>query len=115
MAFKNNYFQKFTNEGVPFMDSRDAGDINTILDMKLKIKDFGFINDRSVELGKYAVFIVEGIDDKFFFGGSVISDVLNTIYEDGMKDALCSGDQEVMIKKKQGKKTKRDYHFIEFI
>lgn len=115
MAFKNSYFKKFENEGVPFMADRDAGDINDILGTELVIKDFGFINDRSVELGKYAVFIVDGIDDKFFFGGSVISDVLNTINEDGMKDALCSGDQKVMFMKKQGKKTKRDYHYIEFI
>lgn len=109
----NTYFQKFTNDGIEFMDGRTAGDINDLIDKEIYITDFGFIKDRKAELGKYAVFMIKGDDERFYFASSVLSDNLNTIEEDGMRGAL--EQQKVILRKRQSKATKRDYIYPEFV
>lgn len=112
--FKNDYFKKFSNEGIAFMEGRTAGDVDTLVGKEVVISDYGFIKDNTSELGKYAVFMVEGDEEHFFFGSSVVTDVLATVEEDGMKSALC-GNQKIMLKKKTSKRSRREYTYIEFL
>lgn len=110
----NNYFKKFSNEGVEFMDGRTAGDIQTLVGETVLIEDYAFIKDSNSDLGKYGVFTVVDIPDQFFFAPSVVTDVLSTVDQDGMKGALC-GQQPVKFLRKESRKTKRKYIYMEFV
>ena len=79
------YFDKFKNEGIPFMEGKEKGDLANILNQPLHIDDFGFANG---ENGRYAVIHVVEYPNLFFFGNSVITEMLETVREDGQEELL---------------------------
>lgn len=82
---KMGYFSKFRNDGVPFMDGRDKGSSDEILGQPLHMDDFGFINGND---GRFAVMSFVEFPDKFYFGNSVVTEMLETVEADGMKGEL---------------------------
>lgn len=105
----NNYFTKFANKGIPFMDGRTKGNISSLVGEVLHIEDFGFI---SQEGATYPVIAFKEHPTDFYFGGAVLNDILTQVDRDGMRDALTT--QPIMLKMSMSKKG-RTYMNVEFI
>lgn len=108
MNMTNNYFKTLKNEGIPFMEGRDKGDVRDLLGKTVNIMDFGFIRGDN---GEYAVFCVKGEDKLFYCGGKAVTEILKRIKEDGMKEELAKQDAKIL---EVTSKTKRKYITIEF-
>lgn len=105
----NNYFNKFVNKGVPFMTGRTKGDIVSLIDEVLHIEDFGFIGRGD---SAYSVIAFKEHPGFFFFGGTVLNDILKQVDEDGMRAEL--EEQPIrlkMVKSKSG----RNYMGVDFV
>lgn len=98
------YFAQFTNEGVPFMEGRDKGDKSEILGKPLHIADFGFINGND---GKFAVMLFAEIPEKFYFGNSIITEMLEAVERDNQRQAL--KEVQITFKERKAKESGRTY------
>lgn len=104
----NNYFIKFANKGIPFMDGRTKGNISSLVGEILHIVDFGFINQ---EGSTYPVIAFAEHPTEFYFGGAVLNDILNQVDEDGMREELKA--QPIVLKMVKSKRG-RTYMGVEF-
>lgn len=104
----DNYFKSLKNEGIPFMEGREKGDIRDLIGKTVNIMDFGFIKG---ENGTYAVFCVKGSEKEFYCGGKAVTEILSTIKNDGKKDLLPEQEAKIL---EVTSKTKRKYITIEF-
>lgn len=105
----NKYFEKFSNKGIPFMDGRTKGNITSLVGEVLHIEDFGFI---SQEGSTYPVIAFIEHPNEFYFGGTVLNEILIQVDRDGMRDELKL--QPIVLKMAQSKKG-RTYMSVEFI
>lgn len=105
----NNYFSKFANKGIPFMDGRTKGNIASLVGEILHVEDFGFIGQ---EAASYSVIAFREHPTEFYFGGTVLNDVLAQVDRDGMRDEL--REQPLMLKMTKSKKG-RVYMAVEFV
>lgn len=105
----NNYFSKFVNKGIPFMDGRTKGNIASLVGEVLHIDEFGFIDTGD---SAYSVIAFKEYPTAFFFGGAVLNDILKQVDEDGMRAEL----KEQAIKLKMVKsKNGRNYMGVDFV
>lgn len=79
------YFDKFNREGIPFMEGREKGDKKEIIGRMLHFQAFGFIEGKN---GPFAVMVFQEIPNKFFFGNSIVSEMLREVQKDGMENEL---------------------------
>lgn len=105
----NNYFSKFANKGIPFMDGRTKGNISSLVGEVLHVEDFGFI---SQEGSTYPVIAFKEHPTDFYFGGAVLNDILTQVDRDGMREALKT--QPLTLKMSMSKKG-RPYMNVEFV
>lgn len=105
----NNYFNKFSNKGIPFMSGREKGDITALVGEVLHIVDFGFIKKYGDE---YPVIAFREYPETFYFGGTVLNDMLHTIDADGMREALA---QQAVTLTKVTSRQGREYMGVEFV
>lgn len=105
----NNYFAKFANKGIPFMDGRTKGNIASLVGEVLHIEDFGFIGQ---EGSTYPVVAFKEHPTDFYFGGAVLNDILSQVDRDGMRDEL--REQPLMLKMVKSRKG-RTYMGVEFV
>lgn len=104
-----SFFTEFNNDGIPFMDGKDKGERSEILDRPLHMDDFGFINGSD---GEFAVMHFAEIPDKFFFGNSIITEMLHKVNAASMKAHLA--EQAITFTLKTSKETKREYMAFRF-
>lgn len=71
---------------LPFMDNREKEDLVNLQDKTVTIRDFGFLKDEKG--GEYVAFICDEYPKDFFFGGSVLTDDLKTLQDDGYYEAI---------------------------
>ena len=102
------YFDRFNKKGIPFMDNRDKGDMHDILDKPLHIEDFGFIQG---DEGEYAVIALKEEPDTFYFCNSVITEMLQQVDKDDMRDEL---PKQVIKFELATSKKGREYFRFEF-
>lgn len=81
----NNYFTKFANKGIPFMDGRTKGNIASLVGEVLHVEDFDFISQGD---SAYPVVAFVEHPTEFYFGGAVLNDILAQVDRDGMREAL---------------------------
>lgn len=105
----NNYFAKFANKGIPFMNDRTKGSISSLIGEVLHVEDFGFIGQ---EGSTYPVVAFVEHPTEFYFGGAVLNDILAQVDRDGMRDEL--REQPIMLKMSKSKKG-RSYMNVEFV
>ena len=103
-----SYFDKFNNQGIPFMENRDKGDMHDLIGKTVHIEDFGFIRN---DEGDYGVIIVAEDKDNFYFYNAVITDMLHQVDNDGMRDELVK--QNIVFSMATSKKG-REYFKFEF-
>lgn len=104
----NNYFTKFANKGIPFMDGRTKGNISSLIGEVLHIEDFGFI---AQEGSTYPVIAFKEHPTDFYFGGAVLNDILSQVDRDGMREEL--KEQSIILKLTTSKRG-RTYMNVEF-
>lgn len=80
-----SYFDKFNRDGIPFMEGREKGDKQEMLDRMLHFQGFGFIEGKN---GQFAVMAFQEIPNKFFFGNSIVTDMLKEVQKDEMEKEL---------------------------
>lgn len=101
--------------GVPFMNGREKGDFKQLLGVPVVIVDFGFISetDNKGEKREYAVFIVNNVENMFFFGGTVLTDQLRVLDNEGYGDEIREEGLPVLFGEKKSKNG-RTYTTVEF-
>lgn len=101
--------KSFKKERIAFMQGREKGELTELFGKVVTIRDYDFIDG---EDGEYLVFIIDEDENKFYFGGSVLTknfkefnvDEKQEIIEDGLK---------VKLENKKGKK--HNYTSVEYI
>lgn len=95
---------------LPFMEGREKGETKELIGTVNTITEYGFLNNDD---GVYAVFIVKERPSKFYFGGSVLTDQLTKLTEEGyFEEILTEGLPMLMTEKKS--KNNRAYTAVEF-
>lgn len=97
---------------LPFMEGKDKGDANTLKGQIITIIDYGFLPDENGE--PYAVFITKERAKEFYFGGTVLTDQLLKLEEEGYHDEIVSEGLPMLMKDKKSKKSNRTYTNVEF-
>ena len=100
---------------LPFMDGREKGNTDELLNTVVTITDYGFLP--SDDGGQYAVFIIKEVPNKFFFGGKVMTDNLLDLEADPEEDwhsVINEYGMPTLMKPAKGKKSNRAYVSVEF-
>lgn len=102
---------------LPFMDGRDKGDAKDLVGQVTTIVDYGFLKGDATEEGNanrdYACFIVKEHSDKFYFGGTVLTDQLQQLEAEGYHDEIITDGLPMLMTEKKSK-NKRTYINVEF-
>lgn len=109
MSLKDTLKAKNSGEGIKFMENRTRGELKEILNKEVTLRDYDFINGKE---GRFVVFIVDGIEDKFFFGGSVITELLDSLNPEEKKELQAEGVPVEVYSKKS--KNGREYNGMTF-
>ena len=95
---------------LPFMEGREKGDTNELLGQDSTITEYGFLPNEAGEL--YAVFTVKERPSKFYFGGTVITDRLFKLDQEGYREAIVAEGLPVRM---NNKKSKNNRTFVDVI
>ena len=96
---------------LPFMEGRDKGETRDLLGSVNTITDYGFLPNEHGE--PYAVFVVDGVPKKFYFGGTVITDRLFTLDAEGYGEVIRAEGLPVRMTEKRSKNN-RTFTNVEF-
>lgn len=96
---------------LPFMDGREKGDGKELLGTVNTIRDYGFL--KGDDNREYVVFIVEQRSDKFYFGGTVLTDQMQQLEAEGYHDAIIEEGLPMLMTEKKSKNN-RSYVNVEF-
>lgn len=106
-----NDFFKSLNGGtnIPFMNERTKGTISDAYNEPVHIGEFAFLRG---ENGEYAVFTLVEDPQRFYFGNSIITDMLHSVEDAGMRDQI--SDAPIVFSSRKSKKFNRFYTTFEF-
>ena len=96
---------------LPLMEGRDKGDTEELLGQDSTITDYGFLPNEAGEM--YAVFTVKERPNKFYFGGTVLTDRLFKFEQEGYHDAIVTEGLPVRLTSKKSKNN-RTFVNVEF-
>ena len=88
MSLKEKAESMNSGKGIVFMEGRTKGEMEDLLDKTVVIRDYAFINGTD---GEYVVFIVEKVNDKFYFGGKVLTDNLKELTVEEHAELVAEG------------------------
>lgn len=86
---------------LPFMEGREKGETKELLGTVNTITEYGFLPNENGEM--YACFIVKERSDKFYFGGTVITDRLTQLETEGFHEAINAEGLPVLMTEKKSK------------
>src|SRR5699024_1922481 len=84
---------------LPLMVDREKGDIETLIEKEITIRDYGFMKDEKEK--EYIAFIIDENEKEFFFGGQVLTDNFMELEADGFRDAIQETGVKVLLGKKK--------------
>ena len=96
---------------LPLMEGRDKGDTKELLGQVSTIEDYGFLPNEAGEM--YAVFTVKERAGKFYFGGTVLTDRLFKLDQEGYHEAVVAEGLPVLLNEKRSKNN-RSFVNVEF-
>jgi len=96
---------------LPFMEGREKGDPKTLLGLISTIADYGFL--KGDDSRDYVVFITKEFSDKFFFGGTVLTDQLQQLEAEGYHETIVEEGLPFLMTEKKSKNN-RSYVNVEF-
>lgn len=88
MSLKDKAEGMNSGKGIQFMEGRTKGETDELLDKTVTIRDYAFINGTD---GEYVVFIVDKVNDKFYFGGKVLTDNLKQLTDEEHVELMSEG------------------------
>lgn len=97
---------------LPFMENRKKGDTKELLGQDSTINEYGFLPNEAGEV--YAVFTVAERSDKFYFGGTVITDRLLKLEEDGYHEAIVAEGLPVRMSEAKSKNNRTFINVVFF-
>ncbi len=97
---------------LPFMENRKKGDTKELLGQDSTINEYGFLPNEAGEV--YAVFTVAERSDKFYFGGTVITDRLLKLEEDGYHEAIVTEGLPVRMSEAKSKNNRTFINVVFF-
>lgn len=80
----------FKGKTVEFMENREKGAVNYLIDTEKTIVDFDIINSRK-QKKSFAVFILKEDDKKYYFGGQVLTDFLLSLNNEEAEELRTKG------------------------
>ena len=86
---------------LPFMDGREKGDTKELLGTVNTVTEYGFLPNEAGEM--YACFIVAERSDKFYFGGTVITDRLHQLEQDGYHEEIVADGLPMLMTEKKSR------------
>ena len=95
---------------LPFMEGREKGDTAELLGQDSTITQYGFLPNEAGEV--YAVFTVKERSDKFYFGGTVLTDRLIKLDQDGYRAEI---EAEGLPVRMNNKKSRNNRTFVDVI
>lgn len=99
---------------LPFMEGKEKGDIDRIIDTPVTIKQFGFLVDSGENGDKeYVCFTVEEDPQNFYFGGQVLTENMKELEADGYTEEIEKDGLPILLGKKKSK-NKREYTTVTF-
>lgn len=102
---------KSLQNNLPFMDGREKGDMERIVNMNCTIHDYGFLQDDKDN--DYVCFIIDEDPQTFYFGGQVLTDNMHELDNFGYHQAVNDEGLPVFFGKKISK-NKREYTTVTF-
>lgn len=97
---------------LPFMDGKDKGNPDELLGQVSTINDYGFLP--SEDGSSYVVFTVAERSGKFYFGGSVLTERMSQLDQEGYGEAIREGGLPVLMTQAKARKSGRTYTNVEF-
>lgn len=97
---------------LPFMDGREKGDTSELLGQVSTINEYGFLPSEDGSM--YAAFTVSERSGKFYFAGSVLTDRLIQLDQEGYGTAIREEGLPVLMTTAKAKKSNRTYTNVEF-
>ena len=110
MSLKDEALSKNSGKGIDFMSDRTKGEMDELIGEVVTIRDYAFITGDD---GEYAVFIIDENNEKFYFGGKVITDDLKS-FSDEAKAEIKANGLPTLFTKQMNKKGKREYVAVTF-
>lgn len=101
--------KSFKKEGIAFMQGRDKGELTELFDRVVTVRNYDFIDGDD---GTYLVFIVDEEENKFYFGGVVLTSNFAEFDEEDKNEILENG---LKIKLQNVKGKKHNYTSVEYI
>lgn len=95
---------------LPFMDGRTKGDAKELVGQVSTINNYGFLQGDN---GAYVVFTVKERKDKFYFGGTVLTDQMEQLEAEGYRDEIETEGLPMLMTEKKSKNN-RGYIAVEF-
>lgn len=86
---------------LPFMEGRNKGETKELIGTVNTICEYGFLPNEQGE--HYAVFIVKERPDKFFFGGTVLTDRLMTLDQEGYHEEIVEEGLPMLMTEKKSR------------
>lgn len=96
---------------LPLMTGREKGDLKTIENKIVTIDQFGFLKDEK-DMG-YVVFTVKEVIGEFFFGGSVLTEDLIELEQEGYREEIEKDGLPILLTRKMSK-NKREYTAVTY-
>lgn len=97
---------------LPFMESRDKGDIKELLGQVSTIVDYGFLKDKTKN-HDYVVFVVKERLNTFYFGGQVLTGQMGQLEAEGYHEEIVEEGLPMLLTEKKSKNN-RGYINVEF-
>lgn len=99
------------NNALPFMEGREKGELNSIKGQTVTIRDYGFMENGEES---YVAFIIDEVEDLFYFGGKVLTEQLNELDAEGYGDTIRNEGLPVLFSDRRSKNNRTYTHVTYF-
>ena len=97
------------NNGIPFMEGREPGELKDLTGQIVTIVDYGFLAQTKQSKEPVAVLALKEHPEKFYFGGQVITDQLKQLDDEGYHDEIIAEGIPVVFEQRKSGKTGNTY------
>ena len=101
--------QQFNSTGIPFMETREQGDLHDVIGRIVTICDYGFLRQTKQSKEPVAVICLKEHPEYFYFTGQVITDQLRQLDDEGYHDEIISEGIPVVFEQRKSNKTGNTY------
>lgn len=96
---------------LPFMEGKEKGDMDRILNMNCTIRDYGFLKDEKDK--EYVCFTIDEDTQFFYFGGQVLTENMQELESDGYHASIVKEGLPVLFGTRMSK-NKKEYTTVSF-